>query len=178
MRQFETPLRENLLKGLEGDAAAYRSFLQQLRDALSPYVARNLARQRQSQLDADDVVQEVVFAVHRKIHTYDGETPVTAWISAIARYKIIDMMRRSSVHDFHDPLEEANDVGLMADVDVQLTLGKAICSLPIKMKNALKLVRIQGLSVREAALAMNATEASIKVSVHRASRLLKALMKP
>lgn len=180
MKQFELSLRTNFLKGVNGDAAAYRQFLLDLREALKPHLTRMLARLRQSQLDADDVVQETLLAVHNKRHTYDGETPLTAWITAISRYKVIDVMRRSTVHDFHVPMEEVESALAAGDaeIDNRLTLRKAICGLPEKMKEALKLVKVHGLSVREAALATGASEASVKVSIHRATRLLKGMLQP
>jgi RNA polymerase sigma-70 factor (ECF subfamily) len=180
MKQFEFSLRTNFLKGVDGDAAAYRQFLQDLREALKPHLTRMLLRLRQSQLDADDVVQETLLAVHNKRHTYDGETPLTAWITAIARYKVIDVMRRSTLHDFHVPIQDAEPILSAGDVEIdsRLTLRKAICGLPEKMKEALKLVKIQGMSIREAALTTGSSEASVKVSVHRASRLLKGMLQP
>jgi RNA polymerase sigma-70 factor (ECF subfamily) len=180
MKQFELSLRANFLKGIDGDAAAYRQFLLDLRDALKPHVGRMLTRLRQNQLDPDDVVQETLLAVHSKRHTYDGETPLTAWITAITRYKVIDVMRRSTLHDFHVPIDGAEAILAAGDteLDARLTLRKAICSLPAKMKEAMKLVKIQGMSVREAAVVIGSSEAAVKVSIHRASRLLKGMLQP
>lgn len=180
MKQFELSLRANFVKGIDGDAVAYRQFLLELRETLKPHLSRMISRLRQSQLDADDAVQETILAVHNKRHTYDGETPLTAWITAIARYKVIDVMRRSTLHDFHLSIDDAEHILAAGDteIDNRLTLRKAICRLPEKMKEALKLVKLQGMSVREAALATGSSEAAVKVSIHRASRLLRGMLQP
>ena len=180
MKEIETKLKSNLLKGLDGDDGAYRQFLIDLRASLRPFLQRQLFRLRQHQLDVDDAVQEVILSVHRKSHTYDRETPVTAWIAAIARYKIIDLMRRSSTHDFHVPIEDVERVleASSPDIEQRLVVRSALERLPAKLKRALELVKLHGFSIREAALETGSTEAAVKVNVHRAARAMKDLLSP
>lgn len=177
MKSYEALLAKNLLDGLDGDDSAYRRFLHDLRGALRTHIQKKLTLFRQAHLDLDDVVQETLLAVHRKAHTYDRETPVTAWISAIARYKLIDMMRRS-ITTYHVPIADVEEVlkDTTGDLEFQLTLRSAICSLPEKMKAAIKLVKIQGMSVREAALTTGTTESSVKVNIHRATHLIRGFL--
>ena len=87
----EDELRGLLVRGLAGDAAAYHAFLKELSGFLRAYLRRRLARIPD---DVEDLVQETLLAVHNQRHTYDAAQPVTAWVHAIARYKMIDLLRR------------------------------------------------------------------------------------
>jgi hypothetical protein len=63
-------------------------------------------------------VQELLFAIHNRRHTYDPEQPLTTWVQAIARYKLIDLLRRRSRTDvLHDPLDEDEEFFAIADTD-------------------------------------------------------------
>lgn len=180
MRQYEHLLAANLAAGLRGDQAAYREFLKDLRAALRSHLQKKVLALRQHHLDVDDVVQDTLIAVHRKSHTWDGETPVTAWITAIARYKLIDLMRQSSGINSEIALEHAAELAAEGDVDPEtsIALRQALAKLPAKMNALLQLVKIEGLSVREAALQTNSSESAVKVSVHRAAKFLRGVLTP
>lgn len=164
MRQYEHLLAANLTAGLNGDQAAYRQFLMDLRAAIRTHLGKRLAALRQHHLDVEDVVQDTLIAVHSKIHTWDRETPVTAWITAIARYKLIDSMRRSG--SVGDEISLDHAAALVADdqsdAETTLSLRQAMATLPARMNALLQLVKIEGLSVREAALQTNSSESAVK----------------
>lgn len=178
MRQYEHLLATNLTAGLNGDEAAYRQFLTDLRAAIRTHLGKRLAALRQHHLDVEDVVQDTLIAVHGKSHTWDRETPVTAWIAAIARYKLIDSMRRSGSVGSEVSLEHAATLiaGGEADAETTLALRQAMATLPARMNALLQLVKIEGLSVREAALQTNSSESAVKVNIHRAVKLLKRVI--
>ena len=77
-----------------GDAAAYERLLRDIAAALRPVVRRGLSRAGRATADAEDVVQDVLLAIHLKRHTWDASHPIAPWIYAIARYKLIDALRR------------------------------------------------------------------------------------
>jgi RNA polymerase sigma-70 factor (ECF subfamily) len=87
----EDRLRDLLVLGLAGDAAAYHAFLTELSKHL-----RAFFRSRMSGLpdDVEDLVQETLLAIHNQRHTYDLGQPLTAWVYAIAKYKLVDLLRR------------------------------------------------------------------------------------
>lgn len=178
MRQHEHLLAAKLTAGLSGDQAAYGQFLTELRSALRTHLKKRLAALRQHHLDVEDVVQDTLFAVHRKSHTWDRETPVTAWVTAIARYKLIDYMRRSGSVGSELSLEHAVTVIADGEADTETTLAlrQAMAKLPARMNALLQLVKIEGFSVREAALQTNSSESAVKVNVHRAIKLLKGVI--
>jgi len=75
----------------QGDQQAYKQLLQRMATLIRTYLRRRLTRQ---EADVEDLVQEVLLAVHTKRHTYDVSQPITAWMHAITRYKLIDFWRR------------------------------------------------------------------------------------
>ena len=56
--------------------------------------------------EVEDVLQETLRALHLSRHTYDAASPVTAWAHAIARYKLVDHLRRSGRHAGALPLDD------------------------------------------------------------------------
>ena len=87
----EDLLRELLVRGLSGDSAAYRNFLEELSTHLRAYLRRRLASLPD---EVEDLLQELLLAIHNQRHTYDPAQPLTPWVQAIARYKLVDLHRR------------------------------------------------------------------------------------
>ena len=171
----EAQLRALLLKGLAGDEAAHRTFLTEAAALLRGFF-RNRLRGRPE--DAEDLVQETLVALHTRRDTYDPAYPLTAWLYAIARYRLIDFLRRAK-HRAHasldgfdagaaDPDYDASD----ARRDVATLLGK----LPEKQRTAIRLIKLEEKSVREAAEETGLSESDIKISVHRGLKTLMRLM--
>ena len=92
MNPAEPVLRSLLMRGLEGDGAAYHAFLRQLGAHLRAYLGRRLFGWPD---DVEDLVQECLIAMHNQRHTYQPDQPFTAWAHAIARYKMIDLLRKA-----------------------------------------------------------------------------------
>src|SRR5882724_4059501 len=104
-----------MVAGLRGDAAAYRSLLDRLSGRLRAYYKGKLARVGRGATDAEDLVQEVLLAIHLKRHTYDTGELFTPWVYTIARYKLIDYLRRTRTAAASVPLDE--DTELVAQDD-------------------------------------------------------------
>src|SRR5512140_3187663 len=103
----EARLRNLFLRGLDGDEPAYRAFLQELSAHLRTFLKKRLLRLPD---EVEDLVQEALLAVHNQRHTYDAGQPLTAWVHAIAKYKLIDLLRRRARYDLlTDPLDDAID---------------------------------------------------------------------
>jgi RNA polymerase sigma-70 factor (ECF subfamily) len=171
----ETELRGLLLLGLDGDEQAYRRFLQRLAAHLRAWLARRLFGWPD---DVEDLVQECLLAVHNKRHTYQADQVLVAWVQAIARYKLIDLLRaRSSREALHVPLEDdlpvfANSAHSASDAhrDVMGMLG----TLPDKQRRPIEHMKIEGLSVAETARLTGLSESAVKVGVHRGLKALAA----
>src|SRR5262245_23444859 len=94
-------------RGLAGDHAAYRALLDDLSRRLRLYVTRRLGRDFAA--DAEDQVQETLLSIHARRATYDVSRPFTAWVHAVARYKLIDHLRRQRTH-VGVPLDDAGAI--------------------------------------------------------------------
>jgi RNA polymerase sigma factor (sigma-70 family) len=151
-----------------GDRQAYNTLLTSLDGWLHAYFAA-LARPA----DIDDLVQDTLVAIHTKRHTYDPKYPFMPWLKTIARHKWIDrvrgLVRRAEVEiPDHLTLNAAVDA-----VTAKQDVGKLLASLPDKQAHAIRLVRIDGLSMEEAAQKSGQSVAAVKVNIHRG---LKRLM--
>src|SRR5258708_29856321 len=110
MTTQEIELKTLMLASLDGDAASYRSLLDRLSRRLRAYYKGKLARIGRGAAETEDLVQEAVLAIHLKRHTYDPVEPVTPWVHAIARYKLIDFLRRNRASFADVPIEEADAI--------------------------------------------------------------------
>ena len=155
-----------------GDQGAYRALLEDVSSELRGFLRRRL---RDAQ-EIEDVVQEILLTVHRARHTYDPTRPFEPWLMAIARHTAVDAFRRDrrrarfeSLADDATPLEGTGDQS-----GAELPLHTALEVLPESQREALELVKIQGLSVEEAAARSGVSEGALRVRVHRAYRALRA----
>src|SRR5687768_3479992 len=79
---------------VQGDAEAYARLLSALADVLRATARRGFERAGLGTADIEDVVQEALLAIHLKRHTWDSSKSIGPWVTAIARYKLVDAMRR------------------------------------------------------------------------------------
>jgi RNA polymerase sigma-70 factor (ECF subfamily) len=169
----EQRLKTLFVKGLAGNASEYRSFLYELTRHLRGYLRKRIPQLHD---DVEDLVQEILLAVHNARHTYRPDEPLTAWVHAIARYKLMDFFRtRTRRESLHDPLDEHDDIFTESDdeaADARRDIGKLLVHLPDKQRVSIMHVKLQGLSIAEAAQLTGLSESAVEVSIHRG---LKAL---
>lgn len=173
MSDAEAALRSLFLRGLDGDAVAYREFLQKLSAHLRAFLGKRLFGWPD---EVEDLVQECLLAMHNQRHTYQSDQPLTAWVHAIARYKMIDLLRSKAGREaLNDPLDD--DVAVFAESateasDARRDLAGLLESLPDRHRLPIVHVKLQGLSVAETARLTGMSESAVKVGIHRG---LKAL---
>ena len=175
MSVAETRLKTLMLAAIAGDGAAYRALLETLTPHLRAYYARRLERPA----DAEDLVQETLIAIHTRRASYDTAQPFTAWLHAIARYKLIDHYRRARIRRTL-PLEEAECVfaGEQAEAaEATRDVERLLAMLPEKKRALLRYTKLEGLSVAETAARTGMSETAVKVSVHRALKELGRLIR-
>lgn len=173
--ETESRLRELLVLGLYGDSVAYHGFLKALSAHLRAYFRKRLFQRPD---EVEDLVQDTLLAVHNQRHTYRSDQPLTAWVHAIARYKLVDMLRaRSSREALTDPLDDELEVFATSDTDAadaKRDLDKLLGTLPDKQRLPIVHVKVEGLSVVEAARLTGMSESAIKIGVHRGMKALAA----
>ena len=159
-----------MLAGLAGEAAPYRRLLDELSRLLRAYYGRRCP----PGIDAEDLVQETLIAVHTRRATYDARQPFTAWAYAIARYKLIDALRRGRLHR-RAPAEDAEALFVPAGADAAMAardLERVLGELPQRTAELIRETKIEGLSSREAAARHGMTETAVKVAIHRGLKTL------
>jgi RNA polymerase sigma-70 factor (ECF subfamily) len=160
-----------MLQGLAGDAAAHRDLLTVLARLLRGYFGRRLT---DGAADLEDLVQDTLLAIHLRRDTYDTAQPFTPWAYAVARYKLLDHFRRRGVRRTV-PLEDAGELIASETAEsgaVRRDLDRLLMSLPERQRTLVMDVRITGLSMEEAATKSGMTVTAVKVSVHRALKVL------
>lgn len=174
MDAVEQELRPLMLLGLAGDTAAQRRLLQGCAERLRSYYRRRLVGR---EADAEDLVQETLIAIHQRRASYDIRQPFTAWLHAIARYKLIDFLRASTRRR---TMPIGNVDQLLASEDPGEAFGAAkdvaslLATLPSKQEEAIRLTKLDGYSVEEAAAMTGQSPSGIKVGVHRGLKALAA----
>ena len=178
MSASEDRLKSLLVGGLAGDATAYRTFLRELSAHLRAFLRGRLSRLPD---EVEDLVQETLLAVHNQRHTYDAGQPLTAWIHAIARYKLIDVLRRRAGRDaLNDPLVDEIEVFAASDTeadDARRDLAKLLEQLPERQRLPIIHMKLEGRSVVEVAHLTGMSEAAVKVGVHRGLKALAAIIR-
>lgn len=171
MRVDDVTLARLMLRAQAGDAESYRQVLEASRDWLRRFFARRIAPGQ-----IDDLVQEVLISLHAKRATYDPGRPFLPWLAAIARYRWVDALRRSyragEQELINEPSSEADAEELVARVSLDRLLGH----LPAGQTAAIVAVKIEGLSISEAALRCGQSESLVKVNIHRGLQRLAALV--
>jgi RNA polymerase sigma-70 factor (ECF subfamily) len=160
-------------QSLAGDSNAYRELLELLTPALRRSVG---SRARSAGLEPEDIVQEVLLALHLKRGTWIVGTPVAAWVTAIARNKLVDAFRRVgrrqevSIDGVLESLWSDSSVDESSAYDVERLLG----TLGERQREVLQAVSLQGYSAQEAAARLQMTEVSVRVTLHRTLKKLAA----
>lgn len=177
MSDTETELRDLMVRGLAGDGAAHAALLRQLSGRFRAYFRRRLGGGAEAW--AEDLVQETLIAIHTRRETYDPGQPVTAWVWAIARYKLIDHFRKKRRAGEAIPIEDVD--GLFANEEADAAtpsrdVAALLDRLPEQQAAAIRLTKLEELSVREAAERIGMSEGALKVTVHRGIKKLAALV--
>lgn len=169
-------LAEAMAKAQRGDQAAYREVLESIRVIIKLYSTRILKRiGRYDPGIAEDMTQDVLLAVHQKRHTYDPSQPLLPWLFSITRYKIIDYGRRERRRPTSslEGLEEALAAPVLSEAGTERDLAAILATLPARTREVLEMVKLEGLSVAEAAARTQLSESNVKVLVHRALKTLR-----
>ena len=151
---------------------------------IEPYVRSIAARCFNRPADAEDVVQDVLLTVHAVRNTYDPKRPFGPWLVAIANRRIIDRLRRHT-------RQKAREIELSAEhetfaeapanfdntTSAELALAGAIDKLPPDQREAIRMLKLKEMSLKEASQASGRSIAALKVATHRAIRNLRQLLK-
>lgn len=169
MRDREAQWSDLMRAARKGDGAAYERCLREMAQALRPFVRRGLLRTGANPAETEDVVQDILIAVHLKRQTWDDTRPVGPWIAGIARYKIIDSARRRgrrtdlAIDDFAEVLPAEAEPETASERDVVRSLE----ALPDGQRKVVRAIAIEGASIAITAQTFNMSEGAVRVALHR-----------
>jgi len=168
-----------MAKAQGGDQDAYR----QLLEGLTPYLRILAASHFRNRDDIEDTVQDVLLTIHSVRNTYDPTRPFGPWLIAIAKRRIIDGLRRRGRVGSHEiPLEPeqetfiAGAANLQEDAADARAVWAAIEQLSAGQRDAVRMLKLEEMSLQEAATASGTSVAALKVATHRAMKRLRELL--
>ncbi|WP_017671243.1 sigma-70 family RNA polymerase sigma factor [Blastomonas sp. AAP53] len=171
MASQDDTLRQLMLAAQAGDRQAYQRLLRECQLWLTRYFSRRIPP---SQID--DLVQETLISVHRKRATFDGARAFLPWLAAIARYRWIDHLRRV-YRAAETGLDEALQAAPQDDSMIScLSIDALLLQIPERQAEVIRLVKIAGYSIAEAAERTGQSESLVKVNIHRGIRRMSALI--
>jgi RNA polymerase sigma-70 factor (ECF subfamily) len=173
----ETAWAALMRAGLAGDAAAYRELLEALAPRLRKFAANGLARSGVGNADAEDVVQEILLAIHLKRQTWMQDQPFLPWLNAIARHKLIDVLRRRGRRG-EVPIEGLIEILPDAQPEPESShteLSKLVSRLDGKQQSVVSAISLDGNSIKDTAAKFGMSEGAVRVAFHRGLKKLAAL---
>lgn len=170
-----------MARAQDGDRAAYRRLLAEI----TPWLRALAARRMRGRGDVEDVVQDTLLSLHAVRHTYDPSRPFGPWLTAIANRRIVDAQRRSARSTLREtPLDEEHETfaAPATNHDESVSEGRALRAavdrLPRGQREAIRLLKLEELSLKQAAEASGMSVAALKVATHRALKNLRKLLVP
>jgi len=157
-----------------GDGRAFARFLTLITPAI-----RSVVRARGRALPPDqheDIVQEVLLAIHLKRHTWQDGTPVRPWLYAVARYKVVDAFRRRGAQ-LHLPIEDFADVLPGDSAEPMAVRDAAVLLGQIDPRSAalVRAIALDGDSAEDAGARLGLSAGAARVALHRAMKRLTAI---
>ncbi|MFI4995882.1 MAG: sigma-70 family RNA polymerase sigma factor [Hyphomicrobiales bacterium] len=162
----------------DGDSAAYRRLLEEV----TPYLRSLAARRHRDAGDVEDAVQDVLLTVHSIRNTYDPIRPFGPWLVAIANRRFVDRLRRQGRRRSREAELTAEHETFQApqanveEIVDRVRLEEAVEGLPPGQRQAIRLLKLKEMSLKEAATASGMSIASLKVATHRALKNLRKLL--
>src|ERR1700753_744790 len=164
---------------MSGDSAAYHRLLKAITPVLRAAARRGLARAGQPVDQSEDIVQDILLAVHLKRHTWDANAPFAPWLFAIARNKLIDALRRRgrrifvNVDDFSEKLPAAEPEETASPTEVAAQLN----TLPARQRDVLQSIAVESASIKDTAKKFAMSEGAVRVALHRGLSSLTAKLR-
>ena len=162
----------------DGDRSAYQRLLREI----TPYLRSLAARRHRDPSDVEDAVQDILLTVHAIRHTFDPTRPFGPWLVTIANRRFIDRLRRQGRRrDRETPLMPEHETFSEPQANLEQRpdrheLEKAIDELPPMQRKAVRLLKLNEMSLKEASTASGMSIASLKINVHRAVKSLRKIL--
>ncbi len=175
-RSREQRWKTEMIAAQRGDTDAYHELLHDV----MPEITRLVHRRVFDPAAAEDVIQNCLVAIHRGRHSYRPDRPFLAWLRAIVRNTTFDHLRQvRRRREVERGLDHTStpEIGVTEDHSARLEasnlLDRMLDALPRDQREAIELVKIQGLSGDEAARRVGISAGALRLRVHRGCRTLR-----
>ncbi|MGO4567574.1 sigma-70 family RNA polymerase sigma factor [Rhizobium sp. 2YAF20] len=161
-----------------GDTTAYHRLLL----GITPYLRTIAKRTHGNASDVEDTVQDILLTLHAVRYTYDPSRPFKPWLAGIARHRVADRLQAlGRVAAAEVTLETEHEAFAAPDQNIDQvldsrTVNAALRELPMGQRQAISLLKLQEMSLKEAAEQSGMSIASLKVSAHRGIKTLRRLI--
>lgn len=169
----------SMARAQAGDRDAYRRLL----EAITPYLRALVAQRIGNRSDVEDTVQDILVTLHTVRHTYDPARPFGPWLVTIANRRIVDGLRRQGRFNAHEtPLESEHETLWASQANLQEEavdahmLREAVERLPTGQRDAIRMLKLEEMSLLEASAASGMSVAALKVATHRALKKLRSMI--
>jgi RNA polymerase sigma-70 factor (ECF subfamily) len=158
-----------------GSSVAYVRLLTDVSTSFRQFAATDLRRFGLQSVDVEDVLQEILLAIHLKRHTWRPDHPFAPWLRAITRHKLVDFVRRRSRRS-ELPIDDFPDVSPVQPVEPGLAvpLGQLLGDLPRRQREVIEELALSGSSVTDTASKLKMSRGAVYVAFHRALAALTA----
>jgi RNA polymerase sigma-70 factor (ECF subfamily) len=121
---------------------------------------------------AEDITQETFLRVYQRLPTFEGRSKFSTWVLQIARNAGIDALRSRQRRD--RLLLAVPPVAPPPSADVRAELDAALATLSPKLREAILVVEVLGLTYREASATIGVPEGTVKSRVFQARERMVA----
>ncbi|MEI9924248.1 MAG: sigma-70 family RNA polymerase sigma factor [Bradyrhizobium sp.] len=176
-KRYELDWTILMARAQDGDADAYLRLLQEI----TPYLRSRTARYHRDPRDVEDTVQDILLTLHSVRQTYDPSLPFGPWLVGIANRRAFDRLRRQHRQRAHElPLTNDHEAVVGTEniegVPDRHRLEGAIGDLPPAQQQAIRMLKLKEMSLKEAATESGMSVASLKVATHRALKSLRKML--
>jgi RNA polymerase sigma-70 factor (ECF subfamily) len=147
---------------------------------LSPDLLRFFLAQGTTRPEAEDLLQSTWLRIHKARHTYRAGAPVLPWVFAIARHvRVDDYRKRRRIRQYESATDSLPEFASHPDVrPVETpTFESLIADLPESQREVLTMLKVNGLTLEEVALATSSTVGAVKQKASRAYAKLRTLLR-
>ena len=175
MRDCEQQWAIDMRAAQAGCSESYARLLTDISTSFRQLAAVDLRRYRLPPQDVDDVLQEILLAIHLKRHTWRPDHRFIPWLRAIVRHKLIDFVRRRSRRG-ELPIDDFPDIfpAPPTQPDISTAIQKLLSDLPRRQREVMEELALSGASVADTAVKLRMSRGAVYVAFHRAVAALTA----
>jgi RNA polymerase sigma-70 factor (ECF subfamily) len=192
----EQGAREQYHQGSKPTPAGPPPTVEQVFRDYAPRIYNLALRMLGNEADAEDVTQDVLLQLIRKLNTFRGESAFPTWLHRITVNAALAYRRKRASHEqhhVHDPLDDLLDGSRHAapvrnwwiepdkaavDRETHRLIDKAIASLPEIYRDVYVLADVEGLANSEIADMLGLSVSAVKSRLHRARLLMRNALAP